>query len=102
MTSIGSTLEPHPDLLQSVGLLRLNSVQEGLEFDDAGAVDLIQDRRLRRLAHRIRQATMRGESRAAKLRLIRRVCGLAEAETIENLAAELDALAGTAAVAGHR
>jgi len=39
--------EYHPDdLVQLAGLLRLGSVHEALEFDAAGAVDLIRDKRL--------------------------------------------------------
>lgn len=90
--------EPRPDLLQLVGLLRLSSVEEGLVHDDAGMLERISDRRLRRLGHRIRRATMRGENRAAKLRLVRRVVGLADAETIENLADELDAADAVGAI----
>lgn len=54
-------------------------------------LESISDRSLRKLAHRIRQATAGGKSCSEKFRLIRRVVGLADAESIEDLAAELDA-----------
>lgn len=107
----------HDDLVQLAGLLRLSSAHEALEFDGAGAVDLISDERLTMLGQCLRWAAMFSPwDRIQKLKLIehmavhydrkepvtpmdyRRAKELVEA--VADIADELDAADAVGAICG--
>jgi len=110
--------EYHPDdLVQLAGLLRLGSVHEALEFDAAGAVNLIRDKHLVMLGRCLCWAAMFSPwDRDQKVALIRHMavhygreepataeeCRRAEevVEAVVDIADELDAADMVGAIVG--